>query len=81
MPPISDQVSTDQLKEQLSRLPIKARAELAHFLIESLDGEPDDDWEAAWDAELARRMESVENGTSVPIAGDEVFARWRAKYP
>ena len=81
MPPISDQVSTNQLKEQLRRLPIKARAELAHFLIESLDGEPDDDWEAAWDAELTRRIESVENGTAVPIAGEEVFARWRAKYP
>ena len=81
MPPISEQVGTDQLKVQLSRLPIKTRAELGHFLIESLDGEPDDDWEAAWDAELARRMESVENGTAVPIAGEEVFARWRAKYP
>ena len=81
MPPMSDQVSTDQLKDQLSRLPTKARAELAHFLIESLDGQPDDDWEAAWDSELARRIESVENGTAVPIAGEEVLARWRAKYP
>ena len=80
MPPISDQVGTDQLKDQLGRLPIKTRAELAHFLIESLDGEPDDDWEAAWDAELARRMESVENGTVVGIPADEVFAALRAKH-
>ena len=81
MPTTTEQLSTDQLKDQLCKLPAKTRAELAHFLIESLDGEPDDDWEAAWDAELTRRIESVENGTSVPIAGDEVFARWRAKYP
>ena len=80
MPPISDQVGTDQLKEQLSRLPIKTRAELAHFLIESLDGEPDDDWEAAWEVELDRRMAEIENGTVVGIPVDEVFTALRAKH-
>ena len=80
MPPISDQVGADQLKDQLSRLPIKTRAELAHFLIESLDGEPDDDWEAAWEVELDRRMAEVENGTVVGIPADEVFAALRAKH-
>ncbi len=81
MPPISDQVGTDQLKDQLSRLPIKTRAELAHFLIESLDGEADDDWEATWEVELDRRMAEIENGTVVGIPADEVFAALRAKHP
>ena len=80
MPPISDQVGTDQLKDQLSRLPIKTRAELAHFLIESLDGETDDDWEAAWEVELDRRMAEIENGTVVGIPADEVFAALRVKH-
>ncbi len=80
MPPVSDQVETDQLKDQLSRLPIKTRAELAHFLIESLDGEPDDDWEAAWEVELDRRMAEIENGTVAGIPADEVFAALRAKH-
>ena len=81
MPPTTETVETDQLKDQLGKLPAKTRAELAHFLIVSLDGERDDDWEAAWDAELDRRMESVENGTAVLIPGEEVFAQLRAKYP
>ena len=80
MPPISDQVGTDQLKDQLSRLPIKTRAELAHFLIESLNGEPDDDWEAAWEVELDRRMAEIEKGTVVGIPAEEAFAALRAKH-
>ena len=81
MPTTSEQLETDQLKDQLGKLPSKTRAELAHFLIESLDGERDDDWEAAWDAELDRRMAEVENGTAVVIPAEEVFVAWRAKYP
>ncbi len=68
MPP-----TTAQFKAELGRLPIQTRAELAHFLIESLDGEPDDDWEAAWEVELDRRMAEIENGTVVGIQADEVI--------
>lgn len=81
MPPTTELVETDQLKAQLVKLPSKTRAELAHFLIESLDGERDDDWENVWDAELTRRIEAVENGTAVLEPGDEVLVRWREKYP
>ena len=41
-----------KLKLQLSQLSVQERAELAHFLIHSLN----EDVEIAWNAELARRM-------------------------
>jgi putative addiction module component (TIGR02574 family) len=39
------------------------RATLAGLLIESLEGEPDPDVEAAWAAEIERRVAEVEAGT------------------
>jgi putative addiction module component (TIGR02574 family) len=45
------------------RLEPDARAEIAAELLASLDGPPDPDAEAAWDAEIARRIEAIEAGT------------------
>ena len=73
--------TAEQFKVELRKLPVKERAELAHFLIESLDNEEGEAWEAAWRAELNRRIESVKNGTTVLEPGDELLARWREKYP
>jgi putative addiction module component (TIGR02574 family) len=41
----------------------KARAELAAELFASLDGPADPDVEAAWTAEIERRVEAMEAGT------------------
>ncbi|MEK6258082.1 MAG: addiction module protein [Planctomycetota bacterium] len=73
--------TTERIKDELKVLPVEDRAELARFLIESLDDGSDDDAEAAWDAELARRMAEIENGTAVFVPAEEVFAQLRAKYP
>ena len=45
------------------RLEPDARAEIAAELLASLDGPADPDAEAAWDAEIARRIEAIEAGT------------------
>lgn len=45
-------------KEAL-QLPLPERAELAADLIASLDGEPDEDVEAAWAAEIERRAKDA----------------------
>ena len=45
------------------RLEPEARAELASELLASLDGPSDADAEAAWDAEITRRVEAIESGT------------------
>jgi putative addiction module component (TIGR02574 family) len=72
--------TAEQLKAQLSQLSTQERAELAHFLIHSLDEGVDADAEAAWDAELARRMEEIRSGKAVGEPADKVFAELRKKY-
>jgi putative addiction module component (TIGR02574 family) len=70
----------EKLKAQLSQLSMQERAELAHFLIHSLDEAVDADAEAAWDAELARRMAEIRSGNAVGEPADQVFAELRKKY-
>ena len=72
--------NVEQLKSQLSRLSAQERAALAHFLIHSLDEGVDIDADAAWDAELARRMEELKSGKAVGEPADKVFAELREKY-
>ena len=45
------------------RLDPETRAELAAELLASLDGPADPDAEAAWDAEIDRRIAAIEAGT------------------
>jgi putative addiction module component (TIGR02574 family) len=72
--------TAEKLKAQLSRLSTEERAELAHFLLHSLDEGVDADAEAAWDAELARRMAEIRSGQAVGEPADKVFAELRKKY-
>lgn len=69
----------EQLKIQLSRLPADDRAELAHFLIDTLDETTDADAEAAWDMELARREAEIRSCTVVGEPAESVFARLRER--
>lgn len=52
----------EKLLADALRLPPQARAALATQLIDSLDEEVDEDAEAAWSAEIARRVEELETG-------------------
>lgn len=73
----------EELKAELAGLTEQERAELAHFLLNSLDGPGDDadaDVEAAWDTELARRADEIQRGTAVGKPADQVFADLREKY-
>ena len=54
--------TTEVLADAL-RLEPDARAEVAAELLASLDGPADPDAEAAWDAEIERRIEAIEAGT------------------
>jgi putative addiction module component (TIGR02574 family) len=72
--------SAEQLKAALAQLPASERAALAYYLIHSLDDGGDADAEAAWDAELARRMEEIRSGQSVGEPAEPVFAELREKY-
>jgi len=56
-----DSEATKLLEEAL-KLPPEARAAIAGRLIESLDEHVDEDAEAAWAKEIARRIEEVDSG-------------------
>ncbi len=61
---------TDLLKEAL-KLPPEARAALAGYLLESLDQEVDEGAEAAWHAEIDRRLGELDSGKVKPIPWSE----------
>ena len=75
---IEAMAATDVLSEIL-RLPAEERARLALELIRSLDGEPDADSTAAWDAEIERRGAEVEAGSAATMSLDEYRAHVRAR--
>ena len=72
--------TAEKIKSQLLILSPKERAELAHFLIVSLDSQADKDAESAWDAELERRAEQIRIGVAKGEPAEKVFAELRAKY-
>jgi len=57
---------TNELLKKAMTLPIEERAELANSLLDSLDDATDSSVEAAWEAEILRRMEEVDSGKVVP---------------
>jgi putative addiction module component (TIGR02574 family) len=56
-------------------LPVAERAELAGSLIESLDEANDESVKAAWDEEIARRMEDLDSGKVKPVSLEEARRR------
>jgi putative addiction module component (TIGR02574 family) len=72
--------TAEKLKIELSRLSTQERAELAYFLIHSLDDEVDYDVESAWDVELMRRRQEIDEGTASGKPSGQVFTELREKY-
>ena len=66
--------ASDILEEALA-LPAEARAEIASRLISSLDDAIDDDADAAWSAEFARRIRDIDSGTAALVPWSEVRRR------
>jgi len=65
---IAMNTTTKQLYADALRLPDSERAELAGWLIESLDPEVDDELDEAWNTEIQHRIEELDRGevTAVP---------------
>ena len=63
--------TAQQLYDNALRLPDSERADLAAWLIESLDPEVDSDMDAAWDAEIKRRIDELDSGTVVTVPWPE----------
>lgn len=69
----------EKVRSEALRLPEADRAELAHSLVVSLDGPADADAEAAWDAEILRRLDEIESGTAMLVDREELRRRMRAR--
>ncbi len=67
----------EHLRAELAELPAEDRAELAGFLIASLDEGEDADAETAWDAELVRRGEQIERDEVHGERAENVYAHIR----
>jgi putative addiction module component (TIGR02574 family) len=64
----------DALSHDALVLPPDQRVALAYRLLASVEPDPEPGAEAAWDAEIARRMARFDAGQSQPVPAGEVFA-------
>jgi putative addiction module component (TIGR02574 family) len=70
-----------KLLEEALRLSPEARAALAASLLESLEDTIDEDAEAAWAAEIAKRIQELDSGAVAPVPWAEarLYGPGRAK--
>ena len=61
----------DRLLRDALRLSPEARAALAGALLDSLEAEPDPDAEAAWDAEIRKRIAELDAGAVKTVPWSE----------
>ncbi len=75
-----DAMTLAQMKRSASELSDEDRADLADFLLESLDAY-EAGVSAEWRAEAVRRMEEIDSGKEKGIPLEEVRRQLREKYP
>jgi putative addiction module component (TIGR02574 family) len=71
----------DSVAKDALVLPPDQRLALARQLLDSVELEPEPGAEAAWEAEISRRIERFHSGESKPVAAGEVFAKLRQIAP
>ena len=71
--------STRTILKTALDLPDTERAELALRLVESLDGEPAADVEAAWASEVTQRVEALRRGEARTRPAADVFREARRR--
>lgn len=71
-----------QLEAEALELSSQERAQLARRLLVSLDEDADDDpaeVERAWEEEIRRRLQEVEEGTAELVPAEQVFSELRLR--
>ncbi len=68
---------TRQLLDRALKLPMSDRAQLIGSLIESLDAQQDVNAQQLWEAEVARRINELDQGAVKPVSWTRVRARLR----
>ena len=64
-------VALEQLRAKALALSEPERAELAHDLVASLDGESEAGAVDDWDAEILRRLDQIDAGAATFVSRDE----------
>ncbi len=67
--------SARELFDEVMRLDPEERATLMRLLIDSLDAESEEGVDAAWVAEVERRMAELDSGAVQSLSWDELRAR------
>lgn len=62
-----------ELKEAVAGLPVDERAELAQFILHSLDDQPEETVRAEWLVLAAERMKQVRVGQVVGVPAEQVL--------
>ena len=70
----------EELSERARAMSPDDRALLAERLLDSLHDEAESDAEAAWDQEIARRVEQLASGSPRLVAAEDVHAEARRIY-
>jgi putative addiction module component (TIGR02574 family) len=70
-------IESERLLRSVLALPESDRAQIAASLIHSLDRETDENVDAAWAAEIERRIESVDKGEVKLVPWDDVMREMR----
>ena len=73
-------IKAQALQAELAELTAHDRAELARFLIQSLDETEEEGVQAAWDTELQRRAAEIEAGGVAGEPAEMAVRELRAKY-
>ena len=74
------QLTIEQLMQDALTLPENERARLVQTLLQSLEPSIDEGVDVAWDAEVARRVESVHQGTAQGRPAEDVLRDIRARH-
>jgi len=72
--------TVERLKSQAGALTKPERADLAYFLLTSLEPE-EEGGEEAWQVEIARRVADIRGGRAKGRSADEVLAELRERHP
>ena len=70
-------MSLEELESEIKKLTLQDRAELAKWIVQSLDELSESEIEALWVEEAERRLDALEQGLATEIPAEEVFRRAR----
>ena len=70
-------MSREELEAEIKKLTLHDRAELAKWIVQSLDELSESEIEALWVEEAERRLDELEKGLATEIPTEEVLRRAR----